>query len=126
MAGACNVNVKCPEGKDWNNEIRSVAMMMTNFGQGYCTGAMVNNQRQDGRQLFLTANHCVGRDVQYDAVLFNHESNSCDERTPGSPVKQSAQGLKKLSNWAQSDFALFEVQEAIPAAYKVTPRLNQD
>ena len=116
-SGSCNINVACKEGSEWQSESRGVVMMMTNNGQGYCSGSMVNNLAADGRQLFLTAYHCTGRDVSRDAVLFNYEAESCSSSTARG-ARQSAQGLRKLSSYFGSDFALFEVEEEIPDSYQ--------
>jgi hypothetical protein len=56
-SGACNVDVICPEGDNWRNEIPTVAVISTG-GSLFCTGFMVNNVRQDMTPYFMTANHC--------------------------------------------------------------------
>lgn len=78
---------------------------------------MVNNVKQDGRQLFLTANHCTNSDNSFDMVRFNYQATSCDGRNIPT-AKQTAQGLKLISKFPLSDFAIFEVEEAIPAEYQ--------
>lgn len=71
-SGKCNINAPC-EMLDWDAPMRSVAMMLTEDGTGYCSGAMLNNARGDGRQLFLTAYHCVRHsDVSNNMLLFNY------------------------------------------------------
>ena len=37
-SGQCNINVACQEGGDWQREVRSVAMLLTGSGQGFCSG----------------------------------------------------------------------------------------
>jgi len=58
-SGACNINVNCPEGADWQVEKQSVALIV-NGGFATCTGSLVNNTANDGTPYFLTANHCLG------------------------------------------------------------------
>ncbi len=58
-AGDCNIDVNCPLGIGWENEIRSVALIVVG-GSGICTGALINNTCDDGTPYFLTANHCTG------------------------------------------------------------------
>ena len=58
-SGACNINVNCPEGDDWQVENQSVALIV-NGGFAACSGALVNNTANDGTPYFLTANHCLG------------------------------------------------------------------
>jgi tetratricopeptide (TPR) repeat protein len=56
-SGTCNIDVNCPLGTGWTNQIKSVAAISTG-GSLFCSGAMINNTAQDGRNYFLTANHC--------------------------------------------------------------------
>ena len=58
-SGACNINVNCPEGDDWQVENQSVALIVSG-GFAACSGALVNNTNNDGTPYFLTANHCLG------------------------------------------------------------------
>lgn len=94
---------------------------MTNDGRGFCSGSMLNNGKEDGRQLFLTANHCLGGDMENSILLFNYESTTCEIERKGVRAipQQSAHGLRLLSKWALSDFALFEVVEEIPDDFNV-------
>lgn len=80
---------------------------------------MINNYRKDGRQLFLSAQHCGDSSSLYNMILFNHEAPTCDGRSPRSGVRQSAQGMKRLASNYDSDFVLFEVEETIPKEYNV-------
>lgn len=57
----CEVNVNCsPEGDDWKEEKRGVMRILVVDGgfQGWCSGSMVNNVRQDCKPYALTALHC--------------------------------------------------------------------
>ena len=56
-SGACNIDVVCPQGAPWVNEIPSVAAISSG-GFIFCTGVMMNNTAQDSRNFFMTANHC--------------------------------------------------------------------
>lgn len=61
MSGKCNVDVAC-HLKEYYDQSRSVGVILTDYNQKYCTGAMINNAEQDGRQLFLTVsrnNSCL-------------------------------------------------------------------
>ena len=93
--------------------------MLTKSGTGYCSGAMVNNARGDGRQFFLTAYHCVAyTDTSYHMVGFNYQAASCNGSSSENRF-QTAQGLSPVARNRDSDFALFEVQERIPDTYNV-------
>ena len=56
-AGACNNNVVCPLAAGWENQIRSVCLLVSG-GNGFCSGALVNNTSYNGTPYVLTANHC--------------------------------------------------------------------
>ena len=64
-SGDCNYDARCPVDpyvgglSAWDDQIRSVAMIVTG-GSGICTGALINNSCNDGTPYFLTANHCLG------------------------------------------------------------------
>lgn len=114
-SGACNVNVNCPEGADWETESRSVALIVSG-GFASCTGAMVNNTAQDGTPYFLTANHCLGGENNW-VFYFNHESATCAGNN--GPTNQSVSGSVLRASNAGSDFALLELNETPPASYNV-------
>ncbi|MCJ8290271.1 MAG: T9SS type A sorting domain-containing protein [Crocinitomicaceae bacterium] len=64
-SGDCNIDARCPVDpyvgsiSAWDDQIRSVAMIVVN-GSGICTGALINNSCDNGTPYFLTANHCLG------------------------------------------------------------------
>ena len=91
---------------------------MTDQLQKFCSGAMINNARGDGRQLLLTANHCVFTDLSNSIAGFNYERLGClSDSQISNP--QTAHGMNLLARASTSDFALFEVIERIPDSYNV-------
>ena len=56
----CGVNVICETDESYQGAINSVAFL--DMGGFICSGAMVNNVRQDLTPYFLTAFHCVDGD----------------------------------------------------------------
>ncbi|KAI1317283.1 hypothetical protein EDD11_008771 [Mortierella claussenii] len=119
MSGKCNVDVACHQ-QDYYDQSRSVGVILTDYNQKYCTGAMVNNARQDGRQLFLTANHCAGfSDTSAHVVMFNHEKLQCGGGSEVVNEHDTAMGLVKLGHYAPSDYTLYEITEPIPDAYNL-------
>ncbi|KAF9209324.1 hypothetical protein CPC16_001836 [Podila verticillata] len=117
MSGKCNVDVACYL-KEFHDQSRSVGVILTDYNQKYCTGALVNNVRQDGRQLFLTANHCAGfKDTSSHVVMFNHEKLQCGGSGEVVNEHDTVQGLVLLAGYALSDFTLYEITETIPDAY---------
>jgi hypothetical protein len=56
---------------------------------------MLNNAKQDGRQLFLTANHCVDGPMDNFMLMFNYQRSVCNSTHDGR-TKNTVQGLKLL------------------------------
>lgn len=112
-AGACNLDVNCPLGLGWQDQINSVGLIITG-GSAACTGALINNTRNDGTPYFLSANHCGTSGAGSWVFRFNWDSpvaicaqngNSVD---PGAPYNE-VNGAVLRANRQQSDFALFEL-----------------
>ncbi|KAG0300949.1 hypothetical protein BGZ98_008738 [Dissophora globulifera] len=119
LSGKCNIDIACHQD-EYQDQGRSVGVILTDYNQKYCTGAMINNARQDGRQLFLTANHCAGfSDTSAHLVMFNHEKIQCGPEPEVVNEHDTAMGLVKLANYAPSDFTLYEIIEPIPDAYNL-------
>lgn len=69
-SGACQVNVNCPEGANWQEEKNAVALILVDENR-YCTGSLINTTHNDNRPLFLTADHCLGgwaNSTKHDAI----------------------------------------------------------
>ena len=115
-SGSCNNNANCPVGEDWQDEIRSVAMILTSGGSRLCTGSLINNTEQDLRPLFLTANHCLGGNNSW-IFMFNYESPGCTNQD--GPTNMTVSGSTLLANSGSSDFALLELNEEPPDSYNV-------
>lgn len=121
-SGTCNIDVACPEGNKHRDQINSVGIFITDQGQRFCTGAIINNPRQDGRQLFLTANHCIFQDTTRFIVGFNYQHKQCISGgmpSTSEPSMQTVQGMRLLGKWDRSDWALLEILENIPDSYNV-------
>lgn len=114
-SGACNINVNCPEGADWQTEKNSVALII-NGGNSVCTGALVNNTANDGTPYFLTANHCLGNPSNW-VYLFNHTASNCDGSS--GPTLQTISSGDLVASNGGSDFALIELSSAPPESYDV-------
>lgn len=115
-SGSCNVNVNCPEGDDWQEQKRGVAMVLNHNNSRICTGSMINNTAQDGTPYFLTANHCKGGENTW-IIMFNYESPTC-ENIDG-PTTQSVQYSTLKAYNTASDFCLVELSEVPPFDYNV-------
>ena len=112
--GECNINVICPQGDPWRNQIRSVAKI-TVAGVGSCTGQLVNNTAEDLRPYLLTAEHCIEDSSEAAAlvVYWNYETATCEEFFGGS-TSQNQSGSTLVASWRiadGSDFALVELDD---------------
>ncbi len=115
-SGSCNNDVACPVSAGWEDQIRSVAIMLQ-FGSTFCTGAMVNNTAQDATPYFLGANHC-GTGINGNwSFAFNYDSPSCNG--PDGDFSQSIVGGTLRAAYAPSDVTLFELSMPPPASYVV-------
>jgi hypothetical protein len=116
-SGACQVNINCSEGENWQNEKNAVALILVD-GYAYCSGSLINTTANDGRPLFLTADHCIcdeGYDALGDSIMDNYsfywdyESPTC---TPTSyPTPLSTSGAIVVANNGSTDFALLRLTE---------------
>jgi len=125
-AGACNVNINCPEGQNWRNHQRGVArMLMLAAGRWfYCSGTLINNTRNDGAMLFLTANHCgenaTVADMQQWQFYFNFERPGCDNvGTPPNHVLTGAEVLASALLSNGSDFKLLGITQSAPREWNL-------
>ncbi len=115
-SGNCQVNVNCSEGQNWQKEKNAVALILVN-GTRWCTGSLINTTANDGRPLFLTANHCLsGADaisspsLNHWSFYWNYEAPSCNNPTEEPPI-HSTVGANVVANNSVSDFALISLQE---------------
>lgn len=118
-SGACNNNINCPEGANWQDDKRAVAIIIVG-GSGSCTGAMVNNTAQNGIPYFLTANHCLGGNLNTWSFKFDYESTGCTNA--GAPNLNSGfitSGATLKASNAGSDFGLLQLNSTPPASHNV-------
>ena len=110
-SGWCNLNVACPQSAGWEDHIRSVVMLVTG-GNGFCTGALINNTAFDQRPFVLSANHCF-RTPSTVVFWFNWQSATCEN--PGTPPPyNSMTGAQQRARNTASDFWLMELNQSIP------------
>ncbi|MBK8443465.1 MAG: T9SS type A sorting domain-containing protein [Sphingobacteriales bacterium] len=117
-SGSCNNNVNCPEGDIWKKQISSVAMILQG-NYRFCSGAMINNVRNDCTPLFLTANHCYQGtgSTQTWIFMFNYQSSGCNNQDGA--TNQTVSGATVLANNAATDFVLLQLDEEIPVEYDI-------
>ncbi len=118
-AGPCHVDVSCEEAQVWGDEIRSVGLV-TVGGVRFCSGFLINNTREDGRPLFMTAAHCgVTEENAASVVVFwKHESRECrdgaaeaDLAEPAGELRHVQTGSRLLASMPVSDAVLLELDD---------------
>ena len=129
-AGSCNVDVVCPEGNAWEDEIQSVARLVIG-GAFLCTGFMVNNTNEDLTPYFMTANHCgvglPGRPASSVVFYWHYENPTCrqvgsveNQIPPPTDVNMTTTGSTLLANSAVSDYTLLLLDRRPPLVFDVT------
>jgi V8-like Glu-specific endopeptidase len=81
---SCVINGECASGLASIESVRdAVAHMLYRSGGSYyiCTGGLINNTANDGRNLFLTANHCISSERSADSLetFFDFRATSCSD-----------------------------------------------
>jgi PKD repeat protein len=115
-SGSCNVNVACPQSAGMENQIRSVCMLVSG-GNGFCSGALINNTAQDGKPYVLSADHCYSTPGSV-VYWFNWQSPTCSNPS-SSPPYNSMSGATQRARNSTSDFWLVELNTTIPSNYNV-------
>ncbi|GHV72366.1 hypothetical protein FACS1894201_01130 [Bacteroidia bacterium] len=126
----CNVNVACSEGDPWRDQIDGVVRLriarVGSSSVSLCTGAIVNNTRQDFTPYVLTAYHCAddrsAADLLLSSVDFHFEYANCFDNTSttSQPDRISLSGLIKLTDSpidGGSDGLLLKLTNTIPEIY---------
>ncbi|MFT5336413.1 MAG: lysyl endopeptidase [Sphingobacteriales bacterium] len=116
-SGSCNINVECPIGADFNNQKRSVILLLSN-GNELCTGTLLNNTLQNGRPLVMTAEHCKNSNVNNWVFIFDYKSPNCSPNQDGNYDKSVSGGSVLAENDGQ-DMLLLEMSEEPPISYCV-------
>jgi lysyl endopeptidase len=79
---SCVTNGECASGWSALGNVRqAVAHMLFPSGGGYyiCSGGLINNTANNGRPLFLTANHCLSSATSANGLetFFDYRASSC-------------------------------------------------
>ncbi len=126
-SGACNYDVNCPIGDDFDSkkEVLKKAVALLNLGNGYlCSATLVNNTKADKTPYLLTANHCLEMsDPSLWSVRFNWVSPNpvCGTGNESGELNTNftMSGAKPKAHNALTDFALVELYHAIPESWDV-------
>lgn len=114
------IEVNCIEGKEWQDQKHSVCKITFNDGtySYLCTGALINNTKNDGKPYFLTANHCISSNSMASTVVawFNYETAGCSTLSIYSG--QTLTGASLKSTGSASDYTLLLLTNTVPVTYK--------
>ncbi|MCX6224209.1 MAG: trypsin-like peptidase domain-containing protein, partial [Bacteroidia bacterium] len=116
-AGECNVDINCSAGADWQIEKKAVVKFVRG-GVWLCSGALINNVRNDGRPLLFTANHTIGSETHAEQTVFffRYERPSCG--TGNGTLQYTLSGSKLLATTGKLDFCLVELSSTPPKNYE--------
>jgi lysyl endopeptidase len=129
-SGSCEVNVNCAEGNNFLDQKNSVVriLVQSNTGQGWCSGALINNARNDCTPYLLSAQHCsegtsTAQFNQY-VFYFNYEAAGCNNpSSEGSLANKFINGCARKADSNDgggstgSDFILLELNSAPNASW---------
>lgn len=113
QAAACNVDINCPAGNNWQTESNAVALVILPTGQ-YCTGTLLSDNCKSLNPNLLTAFHCLnGSDVSKVVFRFQYKSPTCGGPEPTNYLSFS--GAQLLASYQTTDFALVRLNQRPPA-----------
>jgi hypothetical protein len=132
--GWCNINVVCPQGDPWRDQIRSVARIETRDSQYIYGGTanLVNNTAEDLTPYLLTAGHAFDPDIAHTLVAYwNYEAVECDDIAGGN-LSQNQSGASFIAAWYEytgtrpfesyaggSDFMLLKLDQQPQPSFNV-------
>ncbi|MBS1940791.1 MAG: T9SS type A sorting domain-containing protein [Bacteroidetes bacterium] len=130
--GTCHVNVAChPESDGWEGPIRATVRIsvVTPLGNGWCSGTLVNNVRQDCAPYILSAWHCgrTSTTAQFNQYkfYFNFQYATCNGGAYSTAQFMTGAQLKAYSDdyapqyggLGGSDFMLLRTNLSVPDAF---------
>ena len=128
-AGDCHIDVVCSAEESgagglidqFRDQIKAAGVYILS-GTYFCSGAAINNVRNDKRPLFLTANHC-GISLSNAAsmlVYWNHQNSACrtrgtspNGRAGNGPIDNFNSGARLRATFVDSDMTLVELDDPI-------------
>ncbi len=128
-SGFCEVNIKCPEGDNWQEQAGGEARIIVKQGSSevWCTGSLLNNERLDHTPYFLTADHCgpnaTPEDYDQWIFYFRYQGSDCENPINDTAFNSySMVGASKIAAAGgpgfESDFKLLRLNESVPLSYE--------
>ncbi len=126
-SGACNYDVNCPIGTDFDSkkDLVKKTIALLNLGNGYlCSAALMNNTTNDKTPYLLTANHCLeNSNPSLWSIRFNWVSPvpvcGTGDESGDLQTNFTTSGAQLRANSSKSDFALVELFDPIPESWDV-------
>ena len=87
-AGACINNINCPQYAEFTTQKRAVVCIISG-SNAICSGALINDNLNDGTPYVLTANHCGTVDGTW-VFRFNWEAPGCSNPSSSPPFQSIA------------------------------------
>jgi len=124
----CMINVACPEGNGWGNQIKGIARLSIKIGWSYywCSGSLINNTSNNRVPYLLTAEHCgegaSSSDLNQWIFYFNYQSSTCTGNYGPSSNTTTGCTLKAhdpITGFDGSDFELVQLNTTPPSGYGV-------
>jgi lysyl endopeptidase len=119
-SGACNVNVVCPLGQPYPDDIRAVAYYEfigdEDHGTFICSATLLADVPRDHKNYLLTAAHCVSSVTEANSmvVYWNYQSTQCNTLAApaGGFFSDDQHGATLRATRADADFTLVELAQA--------------
>lgn len=115
VAGPCHNDVSCfPEWGATANAVGGIGFIGSDFL--FCSGQLLNSEKQDLTPFWLTANHCVSTQETAGAseIFWFYQTATCGGTPPALTSLPRSVGTTLLANNGASDFALLLVEGAVP------------
>jgi hypothetical protein len=123
MSGTCNIDVVCPLGAPYADEIAAVAKYYFEEPDGtyLCSGTLMNDTTQDFTPYFLTANHCISTQAAATSMslIWNYQSPTCGAHGGGSTADTQNGGATLVAHRTDVDFSLVRLNSTPSSAYNV-------
>jgi len=123
-SGACNLDVDCSIGADFDpikDEVKKSVGLIIVGANSACSGALINNTNNDGTPYFLTADHCLFGSVGSWAFRFNWRSPNpvcaTGASSPNGTFNQTVSGATLRANNPDSDVVLVEITAPVPDSW---------
>lgn len=126
-SGPCNVDVVCPLGQPYPDQIRAVAYYEFTDDDEHatfiCSGTLLADVPHDHKTYFLSAAHCVSSATEAASmvVYWNYQSQQCNAVVPppGGFFNDDQHGATLRATRADADFSLVQLTQTPDASWDV-------